>query len=261
MNEVEGSIRICPNCQSGIPVSNHYCNNCGQQQNSAEIETVRKGWPNLQQTALFFIVQILLCLTPLFIDTGSISNTLYLDVIMALITLIFFGYSWSENKYLLKWPDFSLQKLLLFIVVAALASVIVQYVVTHLNLSIWNKTNNYYDTFSMHPYGKYLMILSIAIFPALFEELAFRGYLMQKLTIILDGKQAVYISSFMFFIMHFSMISFFWLLPFAIVIGFIRLKEKTIWYGVIIHFIFNLTACLYELANTDELNNILESLK
>ena len=261
MNEIEPLITVCNNCQSEILKSNHYCNNCGQQQNSGEIETVSKGWPNLQEIALFFIIQILLCLTPTIVDTESISNTFCLDIIMAIITLIFFGWSWEENKYLLRWPNFSITKLILFIAAAFVASVVVQYLVINLNLIVWHKSSEYYAIFSYHPYGKYLMILSMAIFPALFEELAFRGYLMQKLTTILDGKQAVYISSFLFFIMHFSMVSFFWLLPFAIVLGFIRLKQKTIWYGVFIHFTFNLTACLYELASNGELTNILDVFK
>ncbi|MCZ4243860.1 CPBP family intramembrane glutamic endopeptidase [Pedobacter punctiformis] len=261
MEDTENLTKVCHNCQSEILTSNHYCNYCGQTQNAEEIETAGFKWSNLQQLALFFVVQVLLCITPAIIKENSIFFNLSLDVVMAITTLIFFGYSWAENKYLLKWPAFSLKKLLLFIVIASLASVIVQYLVTHLNLILWNKTQSYYDTFSGHPYGKYLMILSIAIFPALFEELAYRGYLMQKLINIFDEKQAIYISSFIFFIMHFSLISFFWLLPFAITLGFIRIREKTIWYGVIIHFIFNLTACLYELVDYDELQHLLNSLQ
>ncbi|WP_316803304.1 type II CAAX endopeptidase family protein [Pedobacter nototheniae] len=261
MEETESLTKVCHNCQSEILFSNHYCNNCGQQQNPAEVETVSFGWPNLKQIALFFAVQVLLCIIPSIIKVHTISSILYLDIMLALTTLMFFGYSWRENKHILKWPAFSFTKLIVFIVVAALASVTVQYLVIHLNLLIWHKTQYYHSIFSYHPYGKSLMILSVAVFPALFEELAFRGYLMQKLTGILDDKQAIYISSFIFFIMHFSMISFFWLLPFAIILGFIRVKEKTIWYGVIIHFVFNLTACLYELASFDELQNLLDAFK
>lgn len=164
---------------------------------------------------------------------------------MAIVALAFFGYNWTESKYLLKWPDFSIKKLVLFIILTILASTIVQFLVGHLNQIIFNKETSHYTLYKPYTYGKYLMILSTAIFPALFEELAYRGYLMQKLLNVLDRKEAIYLSSILFFMIHFSFISFFWLLPFAILLAYIRMKEQTIWYGVVIHFTFNLTACLW----------------
>ncbi|MFW0715482.1 CPBP family intramembrane glutamic endopeptidase [Pedobacter sp. N23S346] len=130
-----------------------------------------------------------------------------------------------------------------------LGSITVQFLIGHLNLILFNKDYSFYEPFRSHPYGKILMIISIAVFPAIFEEMAFRGFVMEKLTKVVDNQQAIYISSFMFFIIHFSLVSVFWLLPFAILLGYLRIKEKTIWYGIAIHFLFNLTACLGEIFN------------
>jgi len=82
--------------------------------------------------------------------------------------------------------------------------------------------------------------------PALFEELGYRGYLLQTLLKVADKEQAIYISAFLFAIIHMSFISLFWLIPFALFLGFVRTKENTLWYGVSIHFCFNLTACLFD---------------
>jgi len=90
------------------------------------------------------------------------------------------------------------------------------------------------------------MIFLVAFLPAIFEELAYRGVILFCLTKITFERQAILIAAFLFAVVHMSFISFFWLLPFAIWLGNIRLREKTIWYGIVIHFCFNLTACLVE---------------
>jgi len=86
----------------------------------------------------------------------------------------------------------------------------------------------------------------VALQPAIFEELAFRGVMQEGLNKITDSRQAIFISAFLFTLLHMSFISFFWLMPFALWLGYIRMKEKTIWYGMIIHFCFNTTACFLE---------------
>jgi len=83
--------------------------------------------------------------------------------------------------------------------------------------------------------------------PALFEELGYRGYMLQTLLKVAEPDQAIYISAFLFAIIHMSFISLFWLIPFALFLGFVRIKEGTLWYGILIHFCFNLTACMFEL--------------
>jgi membrane protease YdiL (CAAX protease family) len=90
------------------------------------------------------------------------------------------------------------------------------------------------------------MILLVAILPALFEELAYRGIILHNLLKLADEKQAIHISAFLFAIIHMSFISMFWLVPFAIWLGNVRTKEKTLWFSVLIHVCFNLTACLFE---------------
>ncbi|MCX2574466.1 CPBP family intramembrane glutamic endopeptidase [Pedobacter sandarakinus] len=242
-------IKTCNSCQSEIAESYKFCNICGEiQLQTCKVEYHSK-WLSLKQVALFFVTQIVICLLPLAVEQDDIESSLLLDTLSAIVCLIFFGYNWRENCKVLSWPSFSLKKVVFYSFIAILASLAVQYIVGKLNVVIFQKEQSYYDTFEYHPYGKYLMVLSIAIFPAVFEELAFRGFVLQKLLKVVDRQQAVYITSVLFFIIHFSLISVFWLLPFALVLGFIRLRENTIWYSIIIHFLFNLTACLNEVYN------------
>ena len=165
---------------------------------------------------------------------------------LAIIAVTFFCANWSKNKRLLKWSHFSLLKLISFCGLAIISSVIVSFVVGLLNESLFSKEFSYYAFYSKYAYAKFLMVFFIAVVPALFEELAYRGFLLEKLLQVVDKKQAIFISSFLFAIMHMSFISLFWLFPFALVLGIVRVKEETIWYGISIHFCFNLTACLLE---------------
>ncbi|WP_090882369.1 CPBP family intramembrane glutamic endopeptidase [Pedobacter rhizosphaerae] len=247
----------CKKCSNEIQEGYNFCNRCGQAINHEEIALYAKKWPNMLEVGLFFIIEIFCCATALIIDEPSLKNLFVIDVIMAIATILFFGYRWKENKTILKWPAFSLIKLLTFIGITIIASIGVSYSVDFLNRVVFEKQMGFYSIFAFHQYGTYLMFLSVALYPAIFEELAYRGYLMQTLLKVVDEKEAIYISSILFFIIHFSLVSVFWLLPFALFLGWLRIKTKTIWYGVFIHFFFNLTACVLDIAPLSDIIKLL----
>jgi len=250
LKEEQAPVKICSNCQHHISDSN-FCNVCGQAQNQLEIQLYSKKWHNLLQAGLLILIQLSLCLCAFLIPEKNIAAVLALDVVMAVTVVIFTVYSWSENKSILRWPNFSLKKLLVCVLLAAMASLTLHFIANYVNTKFLHDKISYFEVYKSHRYGKYFMILSMAVFPAIFEELSFRGYLLQKLLAVVEPKEAIYITSFLFFIIHFNILSFFWLIPFAILLGKLRIKEKTIWYGVAIHFIFNLTTCLVEIFNID----------
>jgi membrane protease YdiL (CAAX protease family) len=128
-----------------------------------------------------------------------------------------------------------------------LGAFFVHYSVDWLNITLYSRQEEIYSEFSGSYYAGLLLIFFMAVTPALFEELAFRGYLLQVLLKVSDKSQAIYISAFLFSIIHLSFISLFWLIPFALFIGHIRVKENTIWYGIFFHFCFNLTSCLFQI--------------
>jgi membrane protease YdiL (CAAX protease family) len=167
---------------------------------------------------------------------------------LAIVTVSFFVFNWAENKSVLTWRGFSLQKLCAYCGLAIIASVLVHFSIGWLNLTIYSREAEYYTALRGNFFGEFILVFFTAVMPALFEELGFRGYLLQTLLKVADVQQAVYISSFLFAIIHMSFISLFWLIPFALFIGFVRTKEGTLWYGVFIHFFFNLTACMFLLS-------------
>ena len=97
------------------------------------------------------------------------------------------------------------------------------------------------------------MVYSIALVPALFEELAFRGILYNYLGSFLDGHLTVMVTAFVFAAIHLNFFSLIWLVPFGVLIATLRRKYNTLWYGIIFHFVFNITACLFDLYRQGEL--------
>jgi membrane protease YdiL (CAAX protease family) len=253
--EIQGTEpKLCSKCNAVMPVERNYCSHCGQAQNYKEVKFYGDKKQNLILIALFFAIEIIVCVASLLIEEQTLTISMFLDLILAITAVLFFCYNWDENKFLLKWPNFSILKLLGLILLTITGSFIVQFLSPYINQFIFNKNYTSYYAYAFLPYGNYIMIATVALCPALFEELAYRGFLMQRLLNIVDAKEAIYISSILFFFIHFSMISFFWLLPFALLLGYIRIKTNTIWYGVVLHFFFNLISCLVEMYNFDGFN-------
>ena len=93
-------------------------------------------------------------------------------------------------------------------------------------------------------FGVLLMVLHSAVAPALIEEFAFRGVLMQSLRRYGDWF-AILTSALLFGLMHATMTQ----VPFAIVagvaLGYVALVTGTLWTSVIVHLLNNMLAVLY----------------
>lgn len=248
MQDIETSYKHCLQCNEAIALESRFCKHCGVVQRAPDPVSSEDRWITIQQAALFYAIELLLCCLASFVPSfKSIKWSLVFDALLAVNTLIFVIYRWDAIKPFLKWPNFSFQKLCAYSAIALTGSIIVHYSVTWLNETIYSKDVYYYTFFETGKYAPFLMIFFTAVMPAVFEELAFRGYLLQSLLKVADAGQAIFISAFLFSIIHLSFISLFWLIPFAWFQGFTRIKENTIWYGVFFHFFFNLGACLYQM--------------
>lgn len=92
--------------------------------------------------------------------------------------------------------------------------------------------------------GVLIYIFSTAVMPALFEEFAFRGVVMQPLRRYGDWF-AILMSAFCFAIVHANMVQ----IPFAFIagvsLGYFCIKTKSIWTSVTIHFLNNFISVLF----------------
>lgn len=94
---------------------------------------------------------------------------------------------------------------------------------------------------SLHTFGQYLISLTlIALLPALFEELLFRGTL-QQILIRWIGRPfwAIFITSVIFSAIHLSYFGFLPRLFLGMLMGYVFYLGKNIWLNICIHFINN----------------------
>jgi membrane protease YdiL (CAAX protease family) len=225
-----------------------YCSNCGAAQHQKVVTDIVHSWSALKQAAIFYSWEVISCC---FFTYYKDIQTLLGLAVFYLCTALVTGYFVKLNLHVLKFTfvcrEFKWKKLLTYSLMAITAAIFVHYVTGWLNHKFFSTDYSYYLFFKPYRYGIALMVLFTAILPAFLEELAYRGYLLQVLRKAMDDQQAIFITSVLFALVHLSFMSLFWLVPFALALGFIALKEKTIWYGVVIHFLFNLTACLFEI--------------
>ena len=240
--------KVCVVCTSDIDDTCRYCSHCGAIQSQKVVTDTDHSWSTLKQAAIFYSWEVVsCCFFTFYKDIQTLLGLVIFNLFTALVTGYFVKLNLTNLKASLLWRHFELKKLLIYGVIAITAAIFVHYATGWLNLNIFYTDNSYYPFFKPHRYGAALMVLFTAILPALFEELAYRGYLLQTLSEVMDGQQAIFITSVLFALVHLSFLSLVWLIPFALWLGIIALKEKTIWYGVAIHFLFNLTACMFEI--------------
>lgn len=243
-NNIIQEQKACIQCGAVTELQFRFCKNCGAPQ-SAEIVHLGEKWGILKQVIAFYLIDIIACILSKFVPAfDTFSWALFFDIAMAVITVAFFAYNWTGNKAIFNWKTFSWQKLATYCGIAVAASLIVHYSISWLNITIYSNDDHYYAYLRGNLWGEFLLIFFVAVMPAIFEELGYRGYLLQALLKVVDKEQAIYISAFLFAIIHFSFISLFWLIPFALLLGYTRIRENTIWYGIFMHFTFNLVSCL-----------------
>ena len=239
----------CASCNSLLKEESRYCSFCGSSQVSAILLQHTNAKINkLKQVGIFYGLEIILCLGYTFTESyQTLTGLTVFHVLSAINALFFLIFNKHHSLNTLLLRNFSCKKLIIYVLLTIPASLLVSYLASKINFILYSANFSYYQFFKNYSYGKTLMLLYIAILPAIFEELAYRGYLLQALKDVVDEKQAMFISAFLFAIIHISFISLVWMIPLALVLAYICVKENSIWYGVAIHFTFNLTACVLEL--------------
>ena len=248
MENVAVSGKNCETCAREISADARSCRHCGAAQTDEaeaiqEIET--RKW--LKLVGVFYAIDLIICTVVNFVPYfRNFTWVVITDVVLAILTIFFLALIFKDVKHLFRWKGFTIPKLLVYTITAIMFAVIINLSVRWLNKNVFDDDVFFYFAFGHLAYPKLAMIVIIALLPAVFEELAYRGVILQGLLNVLDEKQAIFISAFLFAVIHMSFISFFWIIPFAIWLGNIRYKEQTIWYGIVIHFCFNATACMLE---------------
>lgn len=251
MDLVEDQPTLCSNCGTVLNPQNTFCVSCGNKIVSEQpVYTEDTFTYHAKMLGVFYGLDLLLVLIAHNLDYfEDYHHMFWMEVAMAAWTMLFVIINFRHMLPLFKLhrERFKPAWLLLIIPACVAASLCVSTVVDAVNLALFEQEGSYYPVYMFLNHPAAVMFLSIAIYPAVFEELAYRGVVYHHLNELGGEKNAWIISSLGFAIIHISLVSFFWLVPFALFLGYIRYKSGSIWYGMIIHMAFNTTACIYDM--------------
>lgn len=84
-----------------------------------------------------------------------------------------------------------------------------------------------------------LLLLVVAVLPAVFEELAFRGVILSALLSHLGSRSAVFVSAVMFCLVHLTPLMFPFLLVMGLALGYLRVRSRSLYPSMLLHFAHN----------------------
>lgn len=238
----------CGYCGAEISPTVSFCSQCGKRNT---VKTTKNqdtsDDPLISLFSYYFIIAFLLII---FSYPGLIADTfenlVIQDVIFSVITVVYGIIHFKELRKVYLNIRLEVKPLLIMVITVIAAAFIVNVLADYLNTLLGADTWGYMGLFeeTSHPY--LYAVLIICVQPAIFEEMAFRGFLFENMLKVGNVQVAMIVTSIVFGFMHFSLISLFWLVPLGYLFAYFRYKYKVIWYGVIGHFIYNLMILLLE---------------
>lgn len=134
--------------------------------------------------------------------------------------------------------------------IAAATCFLASMIVNAINAMFSVEPETYSDPFTLSGYGIWLPLITIAVCPAIFEELAFRGVINTALDGVLDAREAALVTALLFAILHLSILSLPHLLVMGLMLGFIRHRAKSLYPCMLLHFCHNAYVVILEHLNT-----------
>ncbi len=102
-----------------------------------------------------------------------------------------------------------------------------------------HETHSFFDHLRADVPSEATIVFAFCIFPAITEEIAFRGLVQHWLQAAISPWKAIAFASFLFAAMHFSIVSFPYLLLVGMLLGWTKWKTGSLYPSMLIHFLHN----------------------
>ncbi|MDQ3111248.1 MAG: CPBP family glutamic-type intramembrane protease [Bacteroidota bacterium] len=246
----------CPGCQAEVHPLAKFCSSCGKIIVAPNIELKlaeeKKSTTALQSVIGLYFIMLVVCIILKFTNLeGTFFVLNVADLFIDGAVLIFAAFNFHELKHNLfrfssspKWAHFRWWVFPVIIVAAVIACLGVDKLVNIYQEIEGHRFYAYMYEDTAHPF--LWAVIGIALQPAIFEELAFRGVMFNKLKVIMDPGAVIIVTGMLFAILHLSPVSMIWLLPFGLIAGWMRNKSGHLWYGITLHFFYNLTSVVLD---------------
>jgi uncharacterized protein len=90
-----------------------------------------------------------------------------------------------------------------------------------------------------------VIVLSYCVLPGVLEEIAFRGLVQHWLHAAIRPRNAIIFASFLFTVLHFSILSFPYLFAVGALLGWVKWKTGSLYPSMLIHFLHNFVVVEY----------------
>lgn len=235
----------CSHCGYETVKDFKFCPSCGKQRVLREIERNPFNSKGLISLLTYFFLSLITLLIFAASEDhlfGLFEDLIVISVLFAVIDVGFAIYN-GKSSFLFGTENLKIKPLSLLLGGLVLFAFGVNFVADFLNRSLYEGV--LFDEFAL-TYPLLTVIGFQCVYPAIFEELAFRGFLINNVRSLSNDKTAIIVSGFLFGVMHLSFVSLIWLVPIGMLFGYLRIRYNTLWYGIIGHFVYNLIVTLIE---------------
>jgi membrane protease YdiL (CAAX protease family) len=97
----------------------------------------------------------------------------------------------------------------------------------------------YLDDYVTHGWPLWTAFLLISVCPAIFEELAFRGFIMNRLRPVMSDSETILVQAAMFSVLHMMPLIFVSHFVFGLAFGLLRQRTRSLYPGMVIHMLWN----------------------
>lgn len=242
----------CPRCHTELIAETIFCPTCGLRQ-PQHVENAKRYYKLILRFIIFYFlltIPLILMRLPIFQDLweidveGEITVDLAFEAYMIVLISVFTALNWKRMAPLLSFRRVKLPMLGLVSLMAMAYALFVYYSTSAL-MDAAEVDSSGLSYLQDKPLSVFIvLIVMMAVVPGIFEELAFRGFLLTHLQNYVSYTAAALVTSMLFFFIHFAFLSFFWMLPFALGMCYLRLRTGTLWYGMFWHLLHNATVTL-----------------
>lgn len=231
-------LEACQYCDFHQSPGFTFCASCGSRRKELQTDDIqiRETYRNSLTSLALYGVYMIILVVLMFNTDESFKSQRWLSYGDALITI---GFVLSVKGLWRIIAPASIDFKALFSIMAItlvspfLVSTMIDWITSSINADVYDYI--FWDA----PEPLSFTLILIAVFPAIFEELTFRGFVYHHLQKISSPKAALWVSAILFAMVHFSLISLFWLIPFGLLLGYYRQKHNTLFYGIVGHFMHN----------------------
>lgn len=245
---------ICPKCLIEFKDIPNFCPQCGfnliLHKHTLEVVVGEKKWQDVKFIILFYcIIFSTLASTNIYPPLeNSFLGEQIIEWLGLLLTFTFLFFARVEKKIIIS--RFNILSSVTVVAIALLLSLFVNSYYHNFLKSIFNIN---FEELSQESnalvFSVYFLIFYNCIMPAVTEEIAFRLIIFDKFRNVVSLKEAVFLSSILFAIIHVSFYSTPYFLFVGAILCWIRIYTKSLVPCIIFHFLHNLYVTLCETQN------------